>query len=191
MAGWNNYWRGYNRFSFFQFSFNWKVVIAVLVVISVVALSVVGYKTGSYIKTLEQNKTNLESEIANTSTALNSCIENLEIKTASSNSCQKQLSTTGDSLSSCQNELNMCQSDYDDLTYQLTDLYVQLDNCEAALSSAQGAQSNFDSMKVNYAKDYCCTKNNVQSGQTTYYKLENNKITCYTSASSGTTSITC
>jgi len=199
MGQWNDYWGKYGKGSIFsRFSLNSKTVIIALITLSLLAISVLGIRTGGYIRTLEQNKTNLENELflcneqySNTTTALNVCNKNLNSKTSAYTNCQSQLSTTTDSLSSCQNELNMCQADFDDLSFSITDLSVQLSRCQADLSAASSSQSNYDAMKINYAKDYCCIKNNVSSGQTTYYKLENNKITCFTNSTSGTTAITC
>lgn|SRR3989338_392377 len=209
-----NYWGKYGnrKFSLPAFDmpkFNLKLVAVFLLIVAIIGLSYWNYKTGKHVEVLEFNNTNLQSNLTvcnknlgNTSFQLSSCNENYAGKLDQLDSCQQQKAEAADSLSSCSTDLNKCDADYELLRKQFEDTEEDLNRCDASVDNLSSekiefenkynsARNDLNDVKRNYAKDYCCLKNNVASGATTYYKADGNRVNCYTDSTSGGTAITC
>ncbi len=209
-----NYWgkHGRNNFSLPSFDapkINLKLIAVVLLVVAILGLSYINYKTGKHVEVLEFNITNLHGNLTtcnknlgNTSFQLSSCNENYGTKLKELDSCQEQKAEAADSLSSCSTDLNTCNADYEILRKQFEDTEDELNRCDQSVdrlskekndldSKYNSARNDLNDVKRNYAKDYCCLKNNIASGATTYYKADGNRVNCYTDSASGGTAITC
>lgn len=207
---WSDYWRSYSyRDSFIKrllSRINVWILIAILL-IGVVGLTGYSVKTGNYVKVLEKNVTSLQEQLEIcaeqteiTSTDLETCNANLQSKITALAVCQNQQSTLGDSLSECQNNLNTCEADYDTLQADYDDLQDNLNKCKSDLSTRtsekNSLQNNYNAMKSNYINDYvkyyCCEHFKVENTTYTYYKFDNNDITCYNTTNvSGSTQFSC
>lgn len=182
--GWvkNSWSTNYNRSTL---SINKPLIVSLILIITIAILSYFNYTTGSYVKVLETNRTDLESRLKTCkdqklffsssldacNTNLDTCNDNLSTKSTSLTKCENEKKSTSDSLTNCNNDLNSCENVKDVYGNDLNNCNDDLDNCNDDKST----------LRNNYAKDYCCLLNK------THYTISGNDITCTDSG----TSISC
>jgi DNA repair ATPase RecN len=181
--GWaNNSWStGYNK----NIPISKSLILFLVLIITIGILSLFNYTTGSYVKTLESNKTDFENQLKSCNnqtqclssnltacnTNLVTCSNQLSTKAISLVNCENEKNSASDSLSDCNNHLSSCESSMD--AYG-----SDLDACSNDLDSCNNAKTT---LRDNYARDYCCLLNK------THYSISSNRITCGDSG----TSISC
>ncbi|MCX6822305.1 MAG: hypothetical protein NTW30_06030 [Candidatus Aenigmarchaeota archaeon] len=166
-------------------SINKPLIISLILITTIAILCYFNYSTGSYVKILETNKTDMENHLKTckdqnqflfsslnaSNTNLDTCNNALSTKSTSLIKCENEKKSASDSLSSCNNDLNSCENVRNAYSSDLDACGNDLDNCNDDKSD----------LRDNYARDYCCLLNK------THYTISSNDITCTDSG----TSISC
>jgi len=147
----------------------------------------------------------LSSDLTTCNADLDTCDEDLSSKSSLLTECVDDKRSFSDSLSTCEDDLNDCENSVksfrdfcseegfdslDDLINYINDLREGESECEDDLDECRdeksNCQNNYDTLKENYAEDYCCLLNQTE-GDITHYSISNNEINCGTSG----TALTC
>ncbi|MEM5799614.1 MAG: hypothetical protein QXZ43_03030 [Candidatus Aenigmatarchaeota archaeon] len=203
---WKNYWGIYSSDNNPLSKLINLWVLVTLLLILVIGLTGVSIKTGNYAKVLENNITNLKTDLVNCINAkdqynsdLETCNINLQNKVSSLTTCQTDRNNLNDKLNICTKDLTKCEDRYDDLNSKYQSLSDNYDKCKNDLSQRtsekNSLQSNYDQLKVNYISDFvgnfCCLKFKNTNTSKTYYIFANNDITCFNTTVSGASEYSC
>jgi DNA repair exonuclease SbcCD ATPase subunit len=179
---------------------NKSLLLLLSLIVALFVLCYLNFKSGNYVKVLEQNITSLKSqtsecgnETEELTSNLNSCDTELESKATSLDTCNNEKEKSDSLLQGCEDELSSCyktaenkdnlystcQDSLNSLQNDLNNLRNNRNDCEDSLADAN---SNYNSLAGNYAKSKCCPLNK------TYYSISGNNIVCQ---DSNGTSISC
>ena len=120
MVTWDDYWKKFKvRETRFEFEVNRWILISLLLVIAVIALAYFNIRTGSYLRLVEKNTTEIlnnlslcYSEKESLALDLETCNSNLESKSLALTNCQREKNRISESLSECEDDLDSCKDDY-------------------------------------------------------------------------------
>ncbi|MCD6557990.1 MAG: hypothetical protein J7K31_03065 [Candidatus Aenigmarchaeota archaeon] len=177
-------------------------IATVFIIVAIFALysgskAVTGYF--AYQESLEQELNQTKQNLTNSEALRALCNQNLESCNNAKTTCMNDLSKNKELLSTCEDKRdeykrkwNDCKDDLDNVKDDLNECEDKRDkykeNWNSCESEKDDLQDNYNSLKNNYIRDKCCTG---YSGQTIYWKLDNQKILCATNQTSGYSSYNC
>lgn len=187
---WDNYWNKFKKpgeFSFRRPEINRWALISILLTVTVAALVYFNVKTGSYIKILEKNKTELLSNLTlcysereSLTSDLEACNSNLESKSSALMKCQGEKNELDKSLDECETDYELMRDSYNDCKDELDEFKDFLDDNN--LDNIDELRDKWDDMKSDLSdcqSNLSNCQNDLDTCETDYEELLANYASDY------------